>query len=135
MSLDPEAAAAEMARVDGKVRRSRWWHVTGAVIMAVFTFAFYTTTTAWPETIWTFGLPTLLVTSAMLAFVGWRRRAIDRTARRLEEPAVWASLGLAVVTITLKFFLRPEGLTPLVIVMGALPAIPFVVVAWRIARA
>jgi len=34
----------------------------------------------------------------------------------------------------LKFFLEPQGLTPLV-AMGLLPALPLLALAWRIARA
>jgi hypothetical protein len=92
--------------------------------MALFTSAFYTATTAYPQATAAFVLPALIAASAMLAFIGWRRRAIDRTARRLEEPAVWASLALAAVTIALKYLFEPQGLTPLVVVIGGLGGVP-----------
>jgi hypothetical protein len=134
MSIDPRAAADEIARVSRQVHRSRWWHVAAALVMAVFLAAFYTLTTAYPEASSAYAIVALIVCSAMLAFIGWRRRAVDREARKLEEPAIWASLALAGLTIVLKFFLEPEGLTPLVVVMGLLPALPFLALAWRIAR-
>lgn len=134
MTIDPRTAAEEITRVSQRVHRTRWWGVAAALVMALFLAAFYTLTTAYPQATSAYVLPAVILCVGLLAFISWRRRAVHSTARRLEEPTVWASLGLAAVTIALKFFFEPQGLTPWVVLMGMLPALPFLVLAWRIAR-
>ncbi|RKN52955.1 hypothetical protein D7193_24470 [Micromonospora costi] len=116
------------------MRRDRWWPVAAALIMAVFTAAFYTGLKAFPETVDDFVLPGVLLVMALLGLIAFRRRVVDRGDTRREELTVWASVGLALVTILLNRFVLPDGLTPWVVLVGLLPAAPFLLLAWRITR-
>lgn len=132
--IEPQAALQEIDRVDRRVRRSRWWRIAAAVIMGVFTAAFYIGLKAYPGTADDYVLPGLLLVLALLGLVALGRRVAGRDDRRQEERVVWASLGLAVVTIVLNRFLVPSGLNAWVVLTGLLPAVPFAVLAWRIAK-
>jgi uncharacterized membrane protein len=132
--IDPRTALSEIHRVDRRVRRDRWWLVVAALTMAVFTAAFYTGLKAFPETADDYVLPGVLLVTALLGLIALRRRVVDRGDNRREERTIWASIGLAGVTILLNRFVVPDGLTPWVVLVGLLPAAPFVVLAWRIAR-
>jgi uncharacterized membrane protein YhaH (DUF805 family) len=132
--IDPRTALSEIDRVDGRVRRDRWWPVAAALTMAVFTAAFYTGLKAFPETADDLVLPGVLMVLALLGLIALRRRVVDRGDNRREERTIWTSVCLAVVTILLNRFVVPDGLTPWVVLVGLLPAAPFVILAWRIAR-
>ncbi|MEV1330380.1 hypothetical protein AB0J20_12475 [Micromonospora costi] len=132
--IDPSAALSEIHRVDRRVRRDRWWPVAAAVIMAVYTAAFYIGLKAFPEAADGFVLPGVLLVTALLGLIAFRRRVVDRGDTRREEMTVWTSIGLAVVTILLNRFVVPDGLTPWVVLVGLLPAAPFLLLAWRITR-
>ena len=132
--IDPRAALSEIDRVDRRVRRDRWWPVAAALTMAAFTAAFYIGLTAFPGSADDFVLPGVLVVMAILMLITFRRRVVDRGDHRREERTIWASIGLAVVTIVLNRFVVPDGLTPWVVLVGLLPALPFMVLAWRIAH-
>jgi peptidoglycan/LPS O-acetylase OafA/YrhL len=133
--LDPRVAWQEIDRVDRRVRRGRWWRVAAALFMAAFLATFYIGLKAYPDTADDLVLPGMLLALAILGLIGWRQRVADRDGKREEERTTWASLGLAVVTIGLNALVLPDnGLTLWVVLAGLLPAVPFAVLAWRIAR-
>ncbi|GAA1774412.1 hypothetical protein [Luedemannella helvata] len=132
--MDPRTALSEIDRVGRRVRRDRWWPVAAALTMAAFTAAFYIGLKAFPGTADDYVLPGVLVVTAILVLITFRRRVVDRGDNRREERTVWASIILAVVTIVLNRFVVPDGLTPWGVLVGVLPALPFMVLAWRTAR-
>ncbi|MEU0465583.1 hypothetical protein ABZ215_16405 [Amycolatopsis sp. NPDC006131] len=132
--LDPREALDTIDRVGRRVRRERWWYVAATAVMAVFTAACYIGLIAAPAAVGDLVLPGVLVVVVLTGLIGLRLRVIDRAAARLENAAVWASVGLAVPTMLLDKFLVPEGFTPWAVPAGVLPALPFIVLAWRVAR-
>lgn len=133
--LDPRDALREIDRVDQRVRRGRWWQVAYALVCAVFFASFYIGLKAYPGTAENLVLPAMLLVVAILWLLSLRRRVVDKDDKRLGEKAGWVSLGLAAITVVLNAFVVPNnGLTVWVVLVGLLPAIPFVVLAWRFAR-
>ncbi|MDQ2586476.1 hypothetical protein [Saccharothrix yanglingensis] len=131
---DPREALATIDRAGRRVRRERWWYVAAAAVVAVSTAAFYTGLSAAPDAVADLVLPGALVVVVLTGLIGLRLRAVDRTAARLENAALWAGVGLAVPTMLLIRFVLPEGFTPWSVAAGVLPAVPFGVLAWRVAR-
>jgi len=133
--MDPRNAFEEIRRVDRRVRVNRRWYVLSSVVMAVALAAFYIGLKAFPGTANDLVLPWLLGTVAVLGLLGWQsRRAVDRVYGRWGERAALASLGLAIVTIVLNNTVVPDGLSVWTVLLGLLPAIPFLVLAWGVAR-
>ncbi|HEY1180353.1 MAG TPA: hypothetical protein VGF17_29710, partial [Phytomonospora sp.] len=89
---------------------------------------------AWPDDVGDYVLPWLAVTMGVLLLMKWRMRAVPREAARLEERAVWISLGLALVTIAVNNLLLPPGFSVWIVLTGMLPALPFLHAAWRVGR-
>ncbi|GIG66116.1 hypothetical protein [Phytomonospora endophytica] len=132
--LPAREALAEVARVRRRIRSLRWWHVAAGLVTAVSLTVYYVAMAAWPDEVDVFVLPWLAVTAGILLLIRWRMRAVPREAARLEEKAVWISVGLALVTIAVNNLLLPPGLSVWIVLTGVLPALPFLYAAWRVGR-
>lgn len=132
--MDPRAALETIDRSSRRVRRERWWYVAAALLMAGFTAAFYIGLTAFPATVGDLVLPGALLVAAFAGFIGLRQRMVARVANRMENVVIWVSVGLAVPTMVLSRFVVPDGFTLWAVLVGVLPAVPFAVLAWRVAR-
>lgn len=132
--LNARTALSEVDRVRRRIRARRWWHVASALVMTVALTAYYIAMASWPRRVDDYVLPGVLVTVAVLGFIGWRIRSVDPRAQRLETPAVLVSLALALVTIAVNRFLLPEGLSAGTVLTGLLPGLPFLYLAWRVGR-
>jgi hypothetical protein len=132
--MDPQAALDAIDRAGQRVRRQRWWYVCAALVMAGFTAAFYIGMAAFPATVDALVLPGVLLVAAVTGLIGLRQRMVDRVAGRWENALMWASVGLALPTLALIRFVVPDGFTIWAVLVGVLPAVPFAVLAWRVAR-
>lgn len=132
--VDPHEALNEIHRMNQRVRRARWSYVLTAMIMAVYTAGMYIGVKSFPHTVPAFVLPWLLLTGGLLALIAFRRRVVDRDARRIEERVAYLSMGLGLVAIILNMFVVPDGFTVWSVLVGLLPAVPFLVRAWQVAR-
>jgi hypothetical protein len=131
--IDPRTALEEIDRVDRRVRRGRWWQVASALVMMFFSAVFYIGLKAYPGTADNLVLPVILLTFTLVSLIAWRQRVAGKDDKRLEQKAGWVSLGLAAVTVTLNWWVLPDGLSVWTVLAGLLPAIPFAVLAWRFA--
>ena len=76
----------------------------------------------------------VLVVGAILALLMWGGRTIPTAAIAASNRVVLISAVLMVVTLLLNRLL-PVGFSGWVVLTGLLPALPFLYLAWRVARA
>lgn len=131
--LAPQAAVSEIDGVNRRVRQNRW-PVVAALTMAVLSAAFYIGLKALPETAHDLLLPSVVMAVLTVGVIAIRRSVVHRGSGHRTELALLTSVGLALVTIYLNRFVLPEGLTLSAVLLGLLPSIPFVVLAWWVAR-
>lgn len=130
---EPQAALAELARVQQQMRARRWWYVATAVIMAISLTAFYTGILIAPHVVDAWILPGAVIVIALLFLLQWRARSLPAPAKALETRVVWISMGLVLVLVLARMLLG-ENFSPWFGVLGVLPAVPWAVVAWQVGR-
>lgn len=113
---------------------NRWWYLAAALIMAIALAAFYVGIKAFPQSTGGYVLPGALVTVLLAAGAGYRVKVLNSRMARHERTALIAAAALSVVTILLHQFAVPDGLSVWTVLTGVLPALPFVVLAWRSQR-
>lgn len=133
----PSAAAEAISSAEAAARRirsRRGWYIAGALVMAVALAAFSIALASWPDRLADLIIPGLLVVGAILALLTWSGRTIPTTAVAVSNRVVLVSAVLMVVTLLLNRLL-PAGFSVWVLLTGLLPALPFLYLAWRVARA
>ncbi|MCT1479105.1 hypothetical protein [Microbacterium sp. p3-SID336] len=132
------SAAAEALRsadaAAGRIRSRRRWYVAGALVMAATLATFTIALAAWPDRLAAVIVPGLLSVAAILALLGWSGRTIPTAATAITNRVMLVSAALMVVTLVLNRLL-PAGFSGWLILTGLLPALPFLYLAWRVARA
>ncbi|WP_028849975.1 hypothetical protein [Thermocrispum municipale] len=112
----------------------RWWYFAAAVIMAIAVAAFYIAVQAYPDSLGGAAWPGLLVSVLLLAGAVFRLRVTDSPMARAERAALAAAAGLSLLTVALQAFVLADGLSVWAVVVGALPALPFLPLAWQAER-
>jgi len=133
----PSAAAEALSSADAAARRirsRRGWYIAGTLVMAVALAAFSIALASWPDRLADLIIPGLLVVGAILALLAWSGRTIPTAAVAVSNRVVFISAALMVVTLLLNRLL-PAGFSGWVVLTGLLPALPFLYLAWRVARA
>jgi len=133
----PSTAAEALSSADAAARRirsRRGWYIAGTLVMAVALAAFSIALASWPDRLADLIIPGLLVVGAILALLAWSGRTIPTSAVAVSNRVVFISAALMVVTLLLNRLL-PVGFSGWVILTGLLPALPFLYLAWRVARA
>ncbi|OJU39162.1 MAG: hypothetical protein BGN97_02290 [Microbacterium sp. 69-10] len=133
----PSAAAEALSAADAATRRirsRRGWYIAGALVMAVTLSAFSIALASWPDRLADMIVPGVLVVGAILALLMWGGRTIPTAAIAASNRVVLISAVLMVVTLLLNRLL-PVGFSGWVVLTGLLPALPFLYLAWRVARA
>jgi len=133
----PSAAAEALSSADAAARRirsRRGWYIAGTLVMAVALAAFSIALASWPDRLADLIIPGLLVVGAILALLAWSGRTIPTAAVAVSNRVVFISATLMVVTLLLNRLL-PAGFSGCVVLTGLLPALPFLYLAWRVARA
>lgn len=133
----PSTAAEAFSSADAAARRirsRRGWYIAGTLVMAVALAAFSIALASWPDRLADLIIPGLLVVGAILALLAWSGRTIPTAAVAVSNRVVFISAALMVVTLLLNRLL-PAGFSGWVILTGLLPALPFLYLAWRVARA
>lgn len=130
---EPQAALAELDRVQQQVWAHRWWYVATAVVMAVATTAYYTSMLTAPDIVDAWFLPGALVILLVLAVLQWRTRSLPAPGQDGQTRAVWISVGLVFV-VMVAVMLLPEDASPWIGLLGVLPGVPWAVLAWRVGR-
>lgn len=131
------AAAASLAAADDiarRIRSHRRWYIVGALVMAIALAAFTIALASWPDQLAEVIIPGILVIGGILALLAWRGRTVPAAASTANR-VVYVSAGLMVVAFLLNRFILPSGFTGWSLLVGLLPAVPFVYLAWRVARA
>ena len=133
----PSAAAEALSSADAAarhIRSRRGWYIAGTLVMAVALAAFSIALASWPDRLADLIIPGLLVVGAILALLAWSGRTIPTAAVAVSNRVVFISAALMVVTLLLNRLL-PAGFSGWVVLTGLLPALPFLYLAWRVARA
>ncbi|MBS1697919.1 MAG: hypothetical protein JST25_05900 [Actinobacteria bacterium] len=133
---DPRAAADSLAAADAiarRIRSHRRWYVVGALVMAVALAAFTVAVVSWPDQLAELIIPGILVIGGVLAILAWRGRTIP-TAASAANRVIVVTAVLMIVVFLLNRFVLPEGFTAWALLVGLLPALPFVYLARRVGR-
>src|SRR5690606_36607643 len=120
--------------IGSRVHAYRWWYFAAAVIMAIAVAAFYIAVQAYPDSLGGAAWPGLLVSVLLLAGAVFRLRVTDSPMARAERAALAAAAGLSLLTVALQAFVLADGLSVWAVVVGALPALPFLPLAWQAER-
>lgn len=118
-----------------RIRARRGWYIVGALVMAVVLAAFVVALAAWPEHLAQVIVPGLILVGAILAVLGWSGRTMPAATVTATNRVVGASAVLLLVALLLIRFVLPEGFSVWTALIGALPALPFLYLAWRAGRA
>jgi hypothetical protein len=132
--MDVNEARQEIERVQRRTRSNGRWYVAAALIMATGLTAIHIGLIAFPERTADLILPAAVGLLIVIGVAGYRLRVVDRTAAKLEQPMLWASALLSSATIVLNKFLLPEELSVWTVAAGALPALPFLLLAFLVSR-
>lgn len=118
-----------------RVRSHRRWYIAGTLVMGVVVAAFTTASIAWPERLAEVVIPGLVVVALILAALTWSGRTVPTAATGLSNRMIYLSAGLLLAALLLDRFALPEGFSVWAVVLGILPALPFLYLAWRVSRA
>lgn len=134
--FEPSTAAADIERVERKVRSSRRWTVAGVVLLGVATIAYFAVlgATAHKSTgavlVGLVAFPSLLF-GVLRAMRNRRPPAAGRQLLHLER-TFGAAYVLLLIPAGIAAVLLPRPLPAAL--MGVVPAIPCLIGAWRAAR-
>jgi hypothetical protein len=134
----PSSAAEALGAADAVARRinaQRWWYVVGALVMAAALTAFTIALASWPERLAEVIIPGLLAVGAILALLAWCGRTVPAAATASTSRVVYLSAGLTLVALLLIRLVLPEGFSAWAVLVGLLPGLPFIALAWRVSRA
>ncbi|WP_016700663.1 hypothetical protein [Actinoalloteichus spitiensis] len=110
-------------------------YVVSCLLMAAAVTTFYTGLKVAPAVApGDLVVPASLLVLGLLGLAVARLRSADPRTVELERPALCASAALALVALLMNRFVVPSGLTPWAVLFGLLPALPYLVLAWRAAR-
>ena len=133
----PTAAAEALSSTEAvarRIRSRRGWYIASTLVMATTMGAFSISLVSWPDRLADLIIPGLLVIAAILALLAWSGRTIPTAAIALTNSVVLLSAALMVVALLLHRLL-PVGFSGWALLTGLLPALPFLYLAWRVARA
>lgn len=133
----PSVAAEALSSADaaaGRIRSHRRWYIAGALVMAATLAAFSVALAWWPDRLAEVIIPGLLIALAVLAVLSWSGRTIPESATKATNRVILISAVMMIVTLLLNRLL-PVGFSGWVVLTGLLPALPFLYLAWRVARA
>ncbi|HWU29652.1 MAG TPA: hypothetical protein VN041_11260 [Microbacterium sp.] len=133
----PSAAAEALSSADataGRIRSRRRWYIAGTLVMAAALATFSIALASWPDRLADVIIPGLLIVLAILALLAWSGRTIPEAATKATNRVVLISAVMMIVTLLLNRLL-PVGFSGWVVLTGLLPALPFLYLAWRVARA
>ncbi|UJP11582.1 hypothetical protein L2X99_08935 [Microbacterium sp. KUDC0406] len=134
----PSAAAEALQVADAvarRIRSRRRWYIAGALVMALALAGFTIALAVWPDRLADVIIPGLLVVLALLAVLAWSGRTIPTGAVAVTNRVVLVSAVLMVVALLLNRMILPEGFSVWAVLTALLPALPFLYLAWRTARA
>ena len=134
----PSTAAEALAAADAvgrRIRSRRRWYVVGALVMAATLTAFTVALASWPERLAEVIVPGLVVVGATLALFAWCGRTVPAAATAATQRALFLGALLLVVALLLIRLVLPEGFSGWVVLVGLLPALPFLDLARRVSRA
>lgn len=137
-SSSPSSPAEALGAADAvahRIRAQRWWYVAGALLMAVTLTAFTIALASWPERLAEVIVPGVLVVGAILAVLAWCGRTVPAAATASTSRTVYLSAGLTLVALLLIRLVLPEGFSAWAVLVGLLPGLPFIALAWRVSRA
>lgn len=136
-SPSSSAAAEALSSADaaaGRVRSRRHWYTAGALVMAAAMLTFNVALAAWPDRLANVIVPGLVLVLAILALLAWSGRTVPTAATATTNRVMLVSAVLMITTLLLNRLL-PAGFSGWVVLTGLLPALPFLYLAWRVARA
>jgi len=136
--LTPSTAAEALSASDAvarRIRSHRRWYIAGALVMAVTMIAFTIVLASWPSRLAQVIIPGLVVAAAILVGLAWWGRTVPAAATAATNRTVFLSALLVVVALVLIRLFLPEGFSSWAVLTGLLPGLPFIYLAWRVARA
>ena len=130
--LTPAAAAAEVSRTSGRVRRRARWPGLMWLTVGVAICGFFLATGSGDRLVSDVVGPLPLALGAVLYVLAARQPVVSQTgAGRIDKPLSYAFLATVVVGTIIKLTVLPERLTGWLVLLAVLMATPCLVGAWR----
>jgi hypothetical protein len=131
----PDEALAEIDRVTRRLRPGLYWEVLQAGTLAIFMVATLLVRHAYPRHATRFLIASLVVLAVVGVLVHWRRRAVDRGSERRNRIVGWLFIPLYLAAGAVLGSLGSHEMSPLVIAIATLPALPLLGSAmWALRR-
>lgn len=130
--LSPHAAAAEIDRMSQRVRAGGRWQGWMWLIIGVATFTFYVGTGSGSVVLADVIAPAFGLLGVASCLYAARQRVVDRVAGRIERPVTGCYVAVVVRGVVLKLTVLPDRLTPGLVIVAVIMAVPGFVGAWLV---